>query len=272
MKILVCVKQVPEGEVKFDEKTGLIIRENNEMKINPIDLFAIEEALALKDKFGGEVLVLTMGAETAKEVIVEAISLGVDDGVLISDKRFKASDILATSRTLESGIEKMGDFDLVLCGRESIDGSTSLLPIELGERLKMPTITNVEEIVDIKNNVAEVFKVEDENRVRQKVKLPALMSILEYSNEPRFPDYVLLLKGEKAEIKVLGLEDFSDKDEENYGLSGSESIVLRTVKEVKEVTMDFNVNSNTSISEKHTGSNKELSEKLENKLKEIKFL
>ncbi|WP_297638070.1 electron transfer flavoprotein subunit beta/FixA family protein [uncultured Clostridium sp.] len=273
MKILVCIKQVPaDNNIEFDQKTGRIIRKNNEMRINPLDLYAIEEGLALKDRFGGEVLVMTMGPESSKDIIVEAISLGVDNGVILSDRRFAASDVLATSRTLKSGIEVLGDFDVVLSGRESVDGSTGILLGELGERLSIPTLHNVSEIIDIKNDVIEALTVEDENKVRIKVKLPVAMSVLDGANEPRFPDYVQLLRGENTEIKILTLDDFSDKDENHYGLSGSESIVTRVYKDEKENTIDFNVSSNKGSNEKWTGTAVELAGKLENKLKEIKFL
>lgn len=273
MRILVCIKQVPaDNDIEFDKSTGRIIRENNEMRLNPIDLYAIEEGLALKDRFGGEVLVMTMGPESSKDIIVEAISLGVDNGVVLSDRRFAASDLLSTSRTLKNGIQAMGEFDIVLCGRESIDGSTASIPGELGERLSTPTLHNVSEIVDIKNNIIEALVVEDENTMRIKAKLPVLMSVLDGSNEPRFPDYVQLLRGESTDIKVLSLDDFEDKDENHYGLSGSESIITRVYKEEKEDTIDFNVTSNKGSNEKWTGTSIELAEKLENKLKEIKFL
>lgn len=126
MNILVCIKQVPDTtEVKINPETGTLMREGVPSIINPFDMYAIEEALRLKEKFGGKVTVITMGPPQAKESLREAISYGVDEGILISDKAFAGSDTLATSYTLSRAIKKIENFDLIICGKQAMDGDTA---------------------------------------------------------------------------------------------------------------------------------------------------
>lgn len=274
MNILVCLKQVPSStNIIFDDVTGRIKRNSNEVMLNPIDLYSIETALKIKEKLGGNIVAITMGPLSAKEVILEAISLGVDNGYVISDKKFISSDLLSTSHTLEQGINSLGKFDLIICGRESLDGSTGCLSGELGERLNIPVLHNVSEIHNISKNNIEVTSIIDDSLNRLKVKLPALLSVSENIYEPRFPNYLDLIKSEEMDIKILGIDDFEDKNEENYGAKGSYSSINRMFK--KEHINNLN-NSNYSTTEKDneiwSGNFEELSKKLENKLKELKFL
>lgn len=274
MNILVCLKQVPSStNIIFDDVTGRIKRNSNEVMLNPIDLYSIETALKIKEKLGGNIVAITMGPLSAKEVILEAISLGVDNGYVISDKKFISSDLLSTSHTLEQGINSLGKFDLVICGKESLDGSTGCLTGELGERLNIPVLHNVSEVHNISENNIEVTSIIDDSLNRLKVKLPALLSVSENIYEPRFPNYLDLIKSEEMDIKVLTIDDFEDKNEENYGAKGSYSSINRMFK--KENINNLN-NSNYSTTEKDneiwSGSSEELSKKLENKLKALKFL
>lgn len=274
MNILVCLKQVPSStNIIFDDVTGRIKRNSNEVMMNPADLYAIETSLKIKEKLGGNVIAITMGPLSAKEVILEAISLGVDNGYVISDKKFASSDLLTTSHTLEQGIKSLGNFDLVICGRESLDGSTGSLAGELGEKLKVPVLHNISQIHNISENDIEVTSVVDDSLEKLKVKLPVLLSVSENIYEPRFPNYLDLIKSEEMDIKILSIDNFEDKNEENYGAKGSHSSINKVFK--KENTMNSN-NFDSLNSEKEkeiwSGSSEELSKKLENKLKAMKFL
>ncbi len=126
MKILVCIKQVPgTTAVEVDEKTGVLKRDGVESKMNPFDLYAIEQALCLRETYGGSVEVITMGPEQAKMVLQEAVYMGADRGILISDRTFAGADVVATSYTLSQGIQKSGTYDLILCGKQTTDGDTA---------------------------------------------------------------------------------------------------------------------------------------------------
>ena len=144
MEILVCIKQVPgTSKVEVDEKTGVLKRDGVDSKMNPYDLYALETALRLRKKVGGNVSVITMGPPQATEVVKEAYMMGVDRGALISDRKFAGADVLATAYTISQGIRKMGEFDLILCGKQTTDGDTAEVGPEIAEYLKIPHIANV---------------------------------------------------------------------------------------------------------------------------------
>ena len=151
MKIIVCIKQVPETtNVKIDPNTGTLIREGVESIINPFDMYAIEEGLRIKERLGeGEVVVITMGPPQAEEVLREAISMGVDKAILISDKRLAGSDTYATSYTLSRAIQKIGDYDLILCGKQAIDGDTAQVGPGISSWLDIPQVTYVKKISQV---------------------------------------------------------------------------------------------------------------------------
>ena len=150
MNIVVCIKQVPETtDVKIDPKTNTLIREGVASIINPFDTYAIEEGVRIKEKFGGKVTVLTMGPPQAKEALREAISVGADETILISDKAFAGSDTWATSYTLAKGIEKIGVFDIVLCGKQASDGDTAQVGPGISTHLDIPQVTYVKKIKEL---------------------------------------------------------------------------------------------------------------------------
>ncbi|HHY24474.1 MAG TPA: electron transfer flavoprotein subunit beta/FixA family protein, partial [Clostridiaceae bacterium] len=152
MNIIVCIKQVPATtEVKINKETNTIVREGVESIINPFDMYAIEEGLRLKDKFGGKVTVLSMGIPSVAEMMKEAIALGVDDAVLLSDRAFAGSDTLATSYTLSMGIKHIKDYDLIICGKQATDGDTAQVGPSLAEKLGIPHTTYVRKIEEIKD-------------------------------------------------------------------------------------------------------------------------
>jgi electron transfer flavoprotein beta subunit len=147
MKMIVCIKQVPDTtDVKIDPKTGTLIREGVPSIINPDDKHAIEEALRLKEKFGGNVTVISMGPPQADDALREALAMGVDETILLCDRAFAGADTLATSYTLATTIQKIADYDIVICGRQAIDGDTAQIGPQMAEYLGVPQVTYVRDV------------------------------------------------------------------------------------------------------------------------------
>ena len=158
MEILVCIKQVPgTTAVEVDEETGVLKRDGVEAKMNPFDLFAIEQALLLREKYGGKVDVITMGPGQAEAVLREAVWMGADRGILISDRSFAGSDVAATSYALSQGVRKAGTYDLILCGKQTTDGDTAQVGPEMAEFLGIEHIANVEMVLEAEGNELTVL-------------------------------------------------------------------------------------------------------------------
>lgn len=262
MEILVCIKQVPgTSKVEVDEKTGVLKRDGVDSKMNPYDLYALETALRLREKIGGNVSVITMGPPQAKEVIKEAYMMGVDRGTLISDRKFAGADVLATAYTISQGIRKMGEFDLILCGKQTTDGDTAEVGPEIGEYLKIPHIANVIKIEEA-NEKEITVEMDMPNTVElDKVSYPCLLTIDKDIFQPRLPSYKKKLKTKDREIKTICLNDFEDKNENNYGLNGSATQVERIFPP-----------STNNDREIWNGSSEEISDKIFNKLKQLKYV
>ena len=242
MNIIVCIKQVPgTSNVKVDPVTGVLIRDGVESKMNPYDLFALETALKLKEETGGSVKVITMGPPAAKDVLMEAIYMGADDGVLVSDRRFAGADVLATSRTLSSAIAASGDFDLILCGKQTTDGDTAQVGAEIAEYMELLHFANVKSIS--LNSEKEITVVSELGATIQtaKVTLPCICCADADINTPRLPSYKRKLnaKGNEELIKTLSLDDFKDNNPEHYGLSGSPTQVERIFPPEKNTNREF---------------------------------
>lgn len=242
MNIIVCIKQVPgTSNVKVDPVTGVLIRDGVESKMNPYDLYALETALKLKEENGGTVKVVTMGPFAAKDVLMEAIYMGADNGVLVSDRRFAGADVLATSRTLSSAIAASGDFDLILCGKQTTDGDTAQVGAEIAEYMKLPHFANVKTI-SVKNE-NEITVISDLGATIQTAdaKLPCVCCADSDINTPRLPSYKRKCesKGNEDLITVLSLDDFKDNDPNHYGLSGSPTQVERIFPPEKNLSREF---------------------------------
>lgn len=242
MNIIVCIKQVPgTSNVKVDPVTGVLIRDGVESKMNPYDLFALETALKLKEETRGSVKVITMGPPAAKDVLMEAIYMGADDGVLVSDRRFAGADVLATSRTLSSAVAASGDFDLILCGKQTTDGDTAQVGAEIAEYMELPHFANVKSIS--LNSEKEITVVSELGATIQtaKVTLPCICCADADINTPRLPSYKRKLnaKGNEELIKTLSLDDFKDNNPEHYGLSGSPTQVERIFPPEKNTNREF---------------------------------
>ena len=223
MNIIVCIKQVPgTNNVNVDPDTGTLIRDGVSSKMNPYDLFALEMALRLIEKEGGKLSVVSMGPNAALEVIREAIYMGADEGVLISDRKFGGADVLATSYTLCSGIKAIGDYDLILTGKQTTDGDTAQVGSELAEHLHIPHAANIRHIEKIDNNLRYISNLESKI-VTAEVSMPCLLCADDDINTPRLPSY--LRKKQLTDcsdlIRVITFDDVEDKDENHYGLKGS---------------------------------------------------
>jgi electron transfer flavoprotein beta subunit len=229
VRIIVCIKQVPStSNVEIDPVTGVLKRDGVESKLNPYDLFAIEAALRIKEEKGGTITVLTMGPNQAKEALFEALCIGADEGVLLSDRRFAGADVVATSYAISNGIQCIGDYDLIICGKQTTDGDTGQVGPEVAEFLGISHSTNICEIKDINDNEITV-KMNLETFVQvQKIKMPCLITVDKDIYTCRLPSYKrkISLKN-KPPIQVLTLDDFNDKNPMNYGLNGSPTMVER---------------------------------------------
>lgn len=251
MKIIVCIKQVPgTNEVKMDPKTNTIIRENIPAIINPFDTYAIEEAVRIKEKKGADVVALSMGIPAAKEMLKEAISLKIDRAVLLTDRKFAGADSLATSYALSKGIEKIGGFNLIICGKQATDGDTAQVGPSLAVSLNIPYVTNVSKIIDINEETLHCMKITDDGYEEIEVRLPALITVVKEINMPRLPSIQSIKKSKLSQIEVLSFEDV-DGDENKAGLKGSPTQVKKTFVPLHE--------KNTEIL---SGTPNELSKKL----------
>ncbi len=220
MKIVVCIKQVPDTtEVRINPETGTLIREGVPSIINPYDMHAIEAGLQMKEKVGGKVTVITMGPPQAEGALREAVSMGVDNAVLLSDKTFAGSDTWATAYTLSKTIEKLGA-DITICGKQAIDGDTGQVGPELAEFLDIPHISYIRKVEDIGQNTIRVQRLTEEGYDIVESSLPVVITVVKEINEPRLPSLKGKMAAKKAEIMKWGFTDIS-ADENNLGLKGS---------------------------------------------------
>lgn len=227
MKIIVCVKQVPDAkDVRLDPNTNTLAREGVQSIMNPYDQHAVEEAVRIKESLGGEVTVLTMGPPQAEDVLRQAISCGADRGVLVSDRAFAGADTWATSYTLGRAIASLGEFDLVLCGKQAIDGDTAQVGPGLAMRLGIPFITCVQKVRQADGAGLVVERMMDDGYDVVKVNLPALLTVVKDVNEPRVPSLKGTMKAKKAVIQTLNATDIK-AESEAIGLAGSPTQVVK---------------------------------------------
>lgn len=228
MNILVCVKQVPgSNNVKVDEETGLLVRPKTGNKLNPYDLYALETALSLKERFGGTVKVITMGPPQARSALEECIWMGCDEGILLTDRAFGGADVLATSYTISQGIACCGDWDLILCGKQTTDGDTAQVGAETAEHLGIPHLSNVVSVIDADGCGVTVRANQEKVVVTERIQLPCLLCMESEVNTPRLPSYRRKKAMDAACIRSLGLSDLKDTDPGRYGLKGSPTKVRR---------------------------------------------
>lgn len=234
MHIVVCIKQVPDSaQIRVHPVTNTIMRQGVPTIINPYDLFALEEAMRLRDKFGGEVTVLTMGPPSAEDSLRKALTFGVDRAVLLTDRFFAGSDTLATSFALATAITKIGETwgkpDIVFTGKQTIDGDTAQVGPGIAKRLGLMQVTYVAKVAEYD---AEERTVTLERRAEGgtqvlKSKLPCLIAMLEGTNEIRRGTMADALRGARAEIVKWSAKDAGVEDLSKCGLKGSPTIVKR---------------------------------------------
>ena len=261
MNILVCIKQVPgSNKVEVDEKTGVLKRDGVDSKMNPYDLYALETALRIKEDQGGTVTAMTMGPNQAQAVIKEAFMMGADAGALISDRKFAGADVLATSYTLSQSVKKLGEFDLLICGKQTTDGDTAQVGPEMAEYLNIPHVANVTKIVEYRED-AIVVEMDMPNTIEVvAVKYPCLITVEKDIFQPRLPSYKKKMATLDRPITMLSFKDFEDQDEMKYGLNGSPTQVERifppTANDKREMFRG------TSTEVVHSASNKLIELKL----------
>ncbi len=232
IKIVVCIKQVPgTTEIKIDPDTNTLIREGVENIINPFDSYAVEEAVRVKERFEGagentEVIAITMGPPQSEEILKEAISVGVDRAVLLSDRAFAGADTWATAATLARAINKIEDCRLIILGKQTLDGDTGQVGPELAQKMNIPFIGYVSSIPEIDKKKIKAKRLMEDRYETFEVKLPAAISVVKDINVPRVPSLRGKMKAKNAEIPVWNSESLK-ADENEVGLSGSYTQVVK---------------------------------------------
>ena len=222
MNILVCIKQVPaSSQVSVDPETGVLIRSGTDNKLNPYDEYALETALRLREKHGGKVTAITMGAPFSAEILREAYGFGADHAVLLTDRAFAGADVLATSFALSQAVTVLGFFDLIICGRQTTDGDTAQVGPALAEWLNLPHVSWVSDVVNSDTTGITVRQDMGSLSADAKMNFPCLITVEKDIYRPRLPSYVLLTKTRDKAIQTLTLADMPVKDPSRYGLLGS---------------------------------------------------
>ena len=223
MNIVVCIKQVPDTtDVRIDPETNTLVREGVPSIMNPFDEFAVEEGVRLREAHGGTVTVVTMGPPQADAVLRTALAVGADSVALVSDRAFAGSDTLATSYALSKAVEKIGGVDLVICGKQAIDGDTAQVGPGIAARLGLTQLTYVSKVESVGESGGTIIveRLIDGGRERVEGRLPALLTVVKDINVPRQPSILKMKKARNADIPVWGAEDL-DADPSRIGQAGS---------------------------------------------------
>ena len=233
MNIVVCIKQVPDtkGGVKFNPD-GTLDRASMLAIMNPDDKAGLEAALRLKDETGAKVTVVTMGLPKADDMLREALAMGADEAVLITDRRLGGADTWATSSTIAAGLKKL-DYDLIITGRQAIDGDTAQVGPQIAEHLALPVISYAEDIKVEGNSV--IVKRQYEDRYHEvKAQMPCLVTALAELNEPRYMTPGGIFDAFDKEVTVWGRDDLTDLDDANIGLAGSPTKIAKASDKVRK--------------------------------------
>ncbi len=258
MNIIVCIKQVPDTtEIKIDPETNTLIREGVESIINPFDLYAIEEAIRLKEQYGGKITAISMGPPQVEKALREAVAIGIDEILLLTDRKFAGADTWATSLTLSEAVKKLDNYDLLLFGQQAIDGDTAQVGPGVATHLNIPQTAFVKKIESVENNKVIVQRLMEDGYDRIEMTLPAAITVVKEINDPRLPSLRGKRNAKKVELKSWNADDLQ-LDENNIGLNGSPTQVIKIFSpELKKE------------GEKHELPPEELVEILYNKLKEL---
>ncbi len=228
MKTVVCIKQVPgTHEVKIDPETKRLMRESVEAVMNPFDAYALEQAVLLREAHGGEVIALSMGPKKARETLREAISCGADSAILLNSHAFAGSDTWATSYALAMAIQQIGDVDLIICGKQAIDGDTAQIGPGIAAHLDLPQATNASAMGEVTETTVNVTRMHEDGFDVCEVDLPAVVTVVKDINSPRVPTLKGRLAARNAEITAWNEEDIG-ADPKLLGLDGSPTKVVKT--------------------------------------------
>ena len=261
MHFIVCIKQVPNTtNVQIDPKTSTLKREGVESIINPFDEYAIEEAVRLKERFGGKTTVITMGPPQAETALREALSKGIDNAVLVSDRAFAGADTWATSYTLATAIKKLGEFDLIICGKQATDGDTAQVGPGIAEMLDIPHVAYVKKIEHMDKNSIKVERMMEDGYDLIEMPVPALLTVVKEINTPRMPSLRGLMASKKAVITKYTAQDIN-AEPKNIGLTGSPTQVMKVFSPPARPG-----------GEKLSGSPEEMSGTLVDKLKHLQII
>ncbi len=233
MKVIVCIKQVPDtaGGVQFNPD-GTLNRGAMLTIMNPDDKAGLEAALRLKDQYGAEVTAITMGLPKAEEVLREAMAMGADKGILITDRCLGGADTWATSTTLAGGIRKL-DYDIIITGRQAIDGDTAQVGPQIAEHLGLPVISYTRDI-KVEGDSLVIRREYDDRYHMVKAQMPCLLTALAELNDPRYMTPGGIFDAYDAEITVWGRNDLIDVDDANIGLNGSPTKIARASDKVRK--------------------------------------
>lgn len=228
MEIVVCIKQVPDTtDVKIDPEKGTLIREGVPSIVNPFDEYAVEAAIKIKEEIGGKVTIITMGPSQAVDALRKCLAMGADEAVLVSDRAFAGSDTWSTSYTLAKAIEKLGKVDLILCGKQAIDGDTAQVGPGIAEHLKISQVTYVQRIISFDETKMEVERGIETGYEIIETPLPAVLTIDKSANQPRLPSMMGTMKALRKEITTLNAVDINVQ-EGLFGMDGSPTRVKKT--------------------------------------------
>jgi electron transfer flavoprotein beta subunit len=228
VNIVVCIKQVPgTTQVRINPETGTLIRDGVEAVVNPFDEYAIEEALRIKEKVGGVVKVITMGPPQAESALRSAIAMGADEAVLVTDRQFAGSDTWATSYTLSSAIKSLQDIDLIICGKQAIDGDTAQVGPGVAEMLDIPFVAWVRKVEEITDTAIRVERLMEDGYDVVEMPLPGLITVVKEINTPRMASLKGKMRAKKAEITTIDASQLS-VEPGRLGLTGSPTQVLRS--------------------------------------------
>ncbi len=222
MHVVVCVKQTPDSAAKITVADGSVTWGDAGLVVNPWDEYAIEEAIRLKEKHGGKATALCLGPESGKDALKTCLAMGCDEAILITDPAFNGSDALATSYILAKAIEKLGDVQVVVFGKQAIDGDTGLVPVGVARRLGWPALTYISKIDALDPN-AKTIKVErllEQGRQIVTSTLPAVIGTVKDINEPRYPSFMGIRKAAKAVIAAWSAADLG-LDTSKIGAAGA---------------------------------------------------
>ena len=244
MKTVVCIKQVPAvSSVKIDPKTKRLIRDGVESVINPFDYYALEQAVKLREEHGGEVIALSMGPKKAEQALCEAVAFGADQGVLLCDRRFAGSDTWSTSYALALAILKFGEVDLVLCGKQAIDGDTAQVGSGIAAHLSWSQASGVAAVNNFEQGQIVIKRMKDNGYDCCQLVLPGVISVIKEINVPRVPRLTGWLKATDTEVLKWDADDIA-ADCFLLGLNGSPTRVVKTAspttnrKDTRFIDMD----------------------------------